>query len=75
MTPSRSGMFRKWKASEQMSGYFNTDWYIDQMTRPAYESQPFPFSLTKEDYRQGGLNDFLLYDPNSGITGAINIKQ
>ena len=55
--------------------YFNTDWYIDQMTRPAYESQPFPFSLTKEDYRQGGLNDFLLYDPNSGITGAINIKQ
>lgn len=55
--------------------YFNTDWYIEQMTRPAYESDPFPFSLTKEDYRQGGLNDFLLYDPNSGITGAINLKQ
>jgi hypothetical protein len=55
--------------------YFNTDWYIEQMTRPAYESEPFPFSLSKEDYRQGGLNDFLLYDPNSGITGAINLKQ
>jgi len=55
--------------------YFNTDWYIEQMTRPAYKSAPFPFSLTKEDYRQGGLNDFLLYDPNSGITGAINLKQ
>ena len=55
--------------------YFNTDWYIEQMTRPAYESEPFPFSLSKEDYRQGGLNDFLLYDPNSGITGAISLKQ
>ena len=54
--------------------YFNTDWYIQQMTRPAYESKPFPFSLSKEDYRQGGLNDFLLYDPNSGINGAINLK-
>lgn len=55
--------------------YFNTDWYIEQMTRPAYESEPFPFSLSKEDYRQGGLNDFLLYDPNSGITGAISLKM
>jgi hypothetical protein len=55
--------------------YFNTDWYIEQMTRPAYESEPFPFSLSKDDYRQGGLNDFLLYDPNSGITGAISLKQ
>ena len=55
--------------------YFNTDWYIEQMTRLAYESAPFPFSLSKEDYRQGGLNDFLLHDPNSGITGAINLKM
>jgi hypothetical protein len=55
--------------------YFNTDWYIEQMTRPAYESEPFPFSLGKDDYRQGGLNDFLLYDPNSGIKGAISLKQ
>lgn len=55
--------------------YFNTDWYIEQMTRQAYESAPFPFSLTKEDYRQGGLNDFLLYDPNRGISGAISLKM
>lgn len=45
------------------------------MTRQAYESAPFPFSLTKEDYKQGGLNDFLLYDPNRNIKGAIPIKQ
>ena len=31
----------------------NTDWYIDQMARKAYESDPVPFSLTKEKYIQG----------------------
>ncbi len=55
--------------------YFNTDWYIDQMTRQAYESAAFPFSLTKENYRQGGANDMVAYDPNSGYEGAINLKQ
>ncbi len=55
--------------------YFNTDWYIDQMTRPAHESAAFPFSLTKENYRQGGPNDMVAYDPNSGYKGAINLKE
>lgn len=31
----------------------NTDWYIDQMKRKAYDSDPVPFSLTKDKYRQG----------------------
>jgi hypothetical protein len=31
----------------------NTDWYIDQMRRKAYESDPVPFSLDAEKYRQG----------------------
>ena len=31
----------------------NTDWYIDQMKRKAYDSDPVPFSLAKEKYRQG----------------------
>ena len=55
--------------------YFNTDWYINQMTRPAYESKPFPFSLEEKQYRQGGPNDMVAYDPNAGISGAINLKQ
>jgi len=55
--------------------YFNTDWYIDQMTRDAYKSAAFPFSLTKANYRQGGPNDMVAYDPNSGYEGAINLKQ
>ncbi len=31
----------------------NTDWYIDQMKRKAYDSDPVPFSLTKDKYLQG----------------------
>ena len=55
--------------------YFNTDWYIEQMMRPAYESEPLPFSLTLKHYQQGGLNDYLpvVEDPN--IQGqAINTR-
>ncbi len=56
--------------------YFNTDWYIDQMTRKAYESQPLPFSLTSEQYKQGGPNDYLPYYENPSIKGAaINVNQ
>ncbi len=55
--------------------YFNTDWYIEQMTRPAYESEPLPFSLTKENYKQGGPNDYLPYVERPNIKGAINLEQ
>ncbi len=55
--------------------YFNTDWYIEQMMRQAYESEPLPFGLTLKHYQQGGLNDYLpvVEDPN--IKGqAINTR-
>lgn len=32
---------------------FQTDWYIDQMKRKAYESEPIPSQLTHEQYRYG----------------------
>ncbi len=41
--------------------YFNTDWYIDQTMRKAYESEPFSYTLTLKDYQQGGPNDYLRY--------------
>jgi MFS family permease len=41
--------------------YYNTDWYINQTMRQTYESQPFPYTLTSENYRQGGPNDYLPY--------------
>ena len=31
----------------------NTDWYIDQMKRDAYEGEAVPFSLTRDQYKQG----------------------
>ena len=31
----------------------NTDWYIDQAKRAAYDGEPVPFSLTQDQYRRG----------------------
>jgi hypothetical protein len=39
--------------------YYNTDWYIEQTMRAAYESKPIPYTLTAKQYRQGGPNDYL----------------
>jgi hypothetical protein len=33
--------------------YLNTDWYIDQMRRPAFESAPLPINLPAKNYVQG----------------------
>jgi len=55
--------------------YFNTDWYVSQMMRPAYESAPLPFSLSLKNYQQGGLNDYLPVMENKSIKGAINANR
>ena len=41
--------------------YYNTDWYISQSMRKHYDSEPFPYTLTLDNYRQGGYNDGLMY--------------
>ena len=33
--------------------YLHTDWYIDQMKRPAYDSPALPISWHHEDYQEG----------------------
>ena len=33
--------------------YLQTDWYIDQMKRPAYDSPALPISWRHEDYQEG----------------------
>ena len=33
--------------------YLQTDWYIDQMKRPAYDSPALPISWQHEDYQEG----------------------
>ena len=39
----------------------NTDWYIDQMKRAAYDSKPLPIRMPEEKYRQG-TRDIVLLD-------------
>jgi hypothetical protein len=39
--------------------YYNTDWYIEQSLETHYESQPFKYTLSLDNYQQGGLNDYL----------------
>ncbi|TWO32185.1 DUF2723 domain-containing protein [Seonamhaeicola sediminis] len=51
---------------------FQTDWYIDQMKRKAYESDPIPSQLTHEHYRWG-TNDYITIAPISNDT--ISIKE
>lgn len=41
--------------------YYNTDWYIEQSMLKQNLSEPFRYTLTKENYRQGGPNDVLYY--------------
>ncbi|GAB4234813.1 MAG: DUF2723 domain-containing protein [Ekhidna sp.] len=53
--------------------YYNTDWYIQQSARQAYESDPIPYSLPISHYQQGGLNDYLPVFEREELKGnAIN---
>ncbi len=47
----------------------NTDWYIDQMKRKAYTSEPLPISLPKSLYYDGVNNQVAVYE-NKKITSA-----
>lgn len=42
--------------------YLQTDWYITQMKKQAYESKPLPFSLPEEKYTQGTRDIIYLLD-------------
>jgi len=42
--------------------YLTADWYIEQMKRQAYLSDPIPFSLEYEQYRQGTRDYMPVYD-------------
>lgn len=51
----------------------NTDWYIDQMKRRAYQSEPVPFSLTNDKYIQGTRDYVPFYDRQ--IPGYTDLKD
>lgn len=42
--------------------YLQTDWYIDQMKSPAYESASLPISMTSEQYSKGRRDYAYLLD-------------
>ena len=55
--------------------FANVDWFIESAMRPQYDSPPLPLSLTPEDYRQGGLNDYLPYVAHPKVAGPISVDQ
>ncbi|MBP8822622.1 MAG: DUF2723 domain-containing protein [Flavobacteriales bacterium] len=52
----------------------NTDWYIDQMRRKAYASEPVPFTMDPAKYRQG-TRDVVALIPNEKIPGYLDLKR
>ena len=50
---------------------FQTDWYIDQMKRRAYDSDPIPSQLTHDKYRYG-TRDYIMKNPITQDTLDIN---
>ncbi|MGJ8591131.1 MAG: glycosyltransferase family 117 protein [Aquaticitalea sp.] len=51
---------------------FQTDWYIDQMKRKAYDSDPIPSQMTHDQYKYGTRD----YIPKREITqDTLNIKD
>ncbi|KJD32758.1 hypothetical protein PK35_09395 [Tamlana nanhaiensis] len=51
---------------------FQTDWYIDQMKRKAYESDPIPSQLVHKNY-QYGTNDYIVIE--NVIKDTLDINQ
>ena len=54
--------------------YLNTDWYIAQMKRPAYESAPLPISMKKENF-QFGQNNYLPYVARPQVASGMDVQQ
>jgi tetratricopeptide (TPR) repeat protein len=51
---------------------FQTDWYIDQMKRKAYDSDPVPSQLTHDLYKYG-TNDYIIIEPV--VKDTLLVKQ
>jgi tetratricopeptide (TPR) repeat protein len=53
----------------------NTDWYINQMKRKAYESEPVPFSLGETKYRQGTRDVVFLDESGNKSRTHVNVDK
>ncbi len=52
----------------------NTDWYIDQMKRRAYDGAPVPFKMPEQKYRQG-TRDVLFLDPDNQTKDFMPVSE
>ena len=52
--------------------YFQTDWYVDQMKRKAYESDPLPIKFEHNQYVQGTRDVIYVLDQ---IKRPVNLKE
>ncbi|MEF8844156.1 MAG: DUF2723 domain-containing protein [Bacteroidales bacterium] len=50
----------------------NTDWYIDQMKRKAYDSEPVPFSMERDQYKQGTRDQVPMLNK---VKDFVDVKQ
>ncbi|TAE18712.1 MAG: DUF2723 domain-containing protein [Bacteroidetes bacterium] len=51
-----------------------TDWYIQQMKRPAYESKALPLSIPDSEYLQGKNDQIMYAQAGSKLTTALDNK-
>ncbi|MEZ5147610.1 MAG: DUF2723 domain-containing protein [Bacteroidales bacterium] len=52
----------------------NTEWYIDQMKRKAYDSDPVPFTLPEDQYKDGTRN-YTYFIENDKIKGYVELRE
>lgn len=52
--------------------YFQTDWYVDQMKRKAYESDPLPIDFDHNQYVQGTRDVVYVLDQ---LKRPVNLKE
>jgi len=51
----------------------NTDWYIDQMKRQAYDSPALPIKMDEEKYRQGTRDLVILDNPRNPAAPYVDL--
>lgn len=52
----------------------NAGWYVDQMKRKAYDSEPVPFSLPQKLYRDGSLG-YVYFIERENVKGYVDLKE
>jgi hypothetical protein len=57
-----------------ISGYLNFDWYVDQMRRKVYQSEPIPMSLLPKNYVTG-KNTQIAYVENAQVKDGISLPE